>query len=162
MKILYSVSIYISYALSNFVTFDILWTNWIKLKYTDMKNKVVWEYVMRTGIVLLTCKYISICTRYLSSSDSIDLYLYFYFLVVMAVAIPDLELFISFTGSFCLSTMGIAAPAIVQILVHWCNRGDTWQFTGLLFKNFIIILIAIFAFTVGVGTSVMKFFEKYG
>lgn len=79
--------------------------------------------------------------------------------VSMAVAIPNLELFISFTGAFCLSTMGIAFPAITQILTFWCHREDTFRFSILLFKNIIIILIAIFAFTIGVTTTVMKFFE---
>lgn len=117
VKILYSVSIYISYALSNFVSFDILWTNWIEVKYeyTDLNQKILWEYVVRTGIALLTSKY-NLCWSRLTIVWGV-MVLTFFILVVMAVAIPDFKLFISFTGSFCLSTMGIATPAIVQILV---------------------------------------------
>lgn len=145
-----------------------MWTNGINAKYPDLKNKVFWEYVVRTGIVLLTCEYS--CNSSTGGgrgkdSDRADDYRHLFlsslFSVVLAVAVTDLELFISFTGSFCLSTMGIAFPAIVQTLVHWCNRGNNrLQFALLVFKNFILVVIALIAFTIGVVTTVTQFLNQ--
>lgn len=78
----------------------------------------------------------------------------------LAVAVPNLEIFISFVGAFSLSTIGVAFPAIVQILVCWRKHDDKLQFSTMVFKNVLIILIAVLAFTVGVSTSVMKFFSE--
>ena len=81
-----------------------------------------------------------------------------YFAVVMAVSIPNLELFISLTGSFCLSVLAIAIPAIVETFAHWRNRGLGSQFAVLMFKNFLILLISVFAFVVGVSSAIGQYF----
>lgn len=39
--------------------------------------------------------------------------------VLLAVAIPNLELFISLFGALCLSALGLAFPALIQICTHW-------------------------------------------
>jgi len=41
--------------------------------------------------------------------------------VLLAVAIPNLELFISLFGALCLSALGLAFPALIQICTHWYN-----------------------------------------
>lgn len=163
VRVLYSGSIFITYALSCYVAFDILWINSIKQKIADSKNLVFWEYIVRTGIASFTCKYYTFAVwGYVTLQFKVNVFtIWFRFLaVLMAYAVPNLELFISFIGAFCLSTMGIAFPAIVQILTHWCNHEDTLRFTILVFKNFILILIAIFAFTIGVSTTIKQYIEK--
>lgn len=47
--------------------------------------------------------------------------LYFYS-VLLAVAIPNLELFISLFGALCLSALGLAFPAIIQISIYWYTK----------------------------------------
>lgn len=37
------------------------------------------------------------------------------------MAIPNLELFISLFGALCLSALGLAFPALIQICTHWYN-----------------------------------------
>lgn len=55
IQMLLSTAIYICYALSNYVAFDIVWSG-IKKGIKD-ESKIFWEYGLRTGIVLTTCKY---------------------------------------------------------------------------------------------------------
>lgn len=78
----------------------------------------------------------------------------------MAAAIPNLELFISLVGAFCLSAMGIAFPAMAQILVFWSNRQETFGFALMVFKNIVIIMIAFLAFTIGISSTLIKFFAE--
>lgn len=54
--------------------------------------------------------------------------------------------------------MGMAFPAMAQILVFWCNRKETFGFALMVFKNVIIIMMAILAFTIGISTTIVKFF----
>lgn len=50
------MSIYVNYALSNFVTFDILWEV-IDRKLGKYKHKTIVEFVVRVLIVLVTRKW---------------------------------------------------------------------------------------------------------
>ncbi len=56
VKILYSASIYITYALSCYVIYEIIWINGMKSKFSASRSIVLWEYLVRTGIALVTCK----------------------------------------------------------------------------------------------------------
>lgn len=90
-------------------------------------------------------------------------YLGFFFhsvTVVFAVAIPNLELFISLIGAFCLSTMGLSFPAMIQLLTFW----DYYRGFGkalFILKNLIIIVIAALGFTIGVTTSLQEIYHKF-
>ena len=78
----------------------------------------------------------------------------------MAIAIPNLEVFISLTGSFCLSVLALAAPAAVHTCTYWRNRGrDTLRFSLLMFRNVILLLLAIFAFVVGVSSALLQYMD---
>ncbi|XP_065217636.1 proton-coupled amino acid transporter-like protein CG1139 isoform X2 [Planococcus citri] len=136
VKLLYSGAIFITYALSNYVICDIVWTNGIKSKMNNPSVccRILFEYVIRTGVVFLT--------------------------FFLAAAVPNLEIFISFVGAFCLSSIGVAFPAIVEILTFWNNHEDAFQFSIMIFRNIIIIVIAILAFTIGVSSSVAKFVQE--
>jgi len=59
VKLLLSLSIYICYALSNYVAFDILWKG-VEQKMEKNENRICWEYALRTSIVIITCKYLLI------------------------------------------------------------------------------------------------------
>lgn len=56
VKILLSVSIYIGYALSNYVAFEILWSKIEKRIVDNNTSKIYWEYTIRIGVVCVTCK----------------------------------------------------------------------------------------------------------
>lgn len=80
----------------------------------------------------------------------------FNFIVFFAIAIPNLEHLISLIGAFCLSSVGIALPAIINFLTFIDVYKDEGNLRFALFclRNLLIVLIAIFAFIIGVSTSV--------
>lgn len=56
IKVMLTISIYICYALSNFVAFDIMWRTAQK-KFKIKTRKTLWSLGLRTLIVMTTCKY---------------------------------------------------------------------------------------------------------
>ena len=58
VQILLAVSIFITHSLQCYVAIDISWNDYIqpKIKHTSPKTQLFWEYVVRTVIVILTCK----------------------------------------------------------------------------------------------------------
>lgn len=80
--------------------------------------------------------------------------------VILAIAIPDLELFISLIGALCLSTMGLSFPALLQLFTFW-NEYEGVQFVLFFLKNLTIILIALLGFLVGTATSVQAIIVKF-
>lgn len=131
VKLLLSLSIYICYALSNYVAFDILWKG-VEQKMEKNENRICWEYALRTSIVIIT--------------------------FFLAIAIPNLESLISLIGAFCLSSVGIALPAIINFLTFadvYKAEGNV-RFGLFCLRNLLIVIIAIFAFIIGVYTSVSE------
>uniref|UniRef100_A0A8D8QK37 Proton-coupled amino acid transporter 4 n=1 Tax=Cacopsylla melanoneura TaxID=428564 RepID=A0A8D8QK37_9HEMI len=128
VKIMLAVAMYATYALSQYVAFDLIWTI-VEPKLEKTKNKMTYEYTIRTGIVIVT--------------------------FILAAAIPNLELFISLIGALCLATMGIALPAIIQMLTFWDSMYGMQKVIFVL-KNLCMILIAIMGFVIGVTTSVTE------
>ena len=61
VQILLSFSIYITHALQCYVAIDISWNEYIQPKMNNLtdKSKLVWEYVVRTFTVFLTCKFLN-------------------------------------------------------------------------------------------------------
>lgn len=83
------------------------------------------------------------------------------FTVFLAVAIPNLEPLISLIGASCLSTVGIALPAIINCLTFFKNYQKKGRFTFVMFylRTIVIVGIAVFAFIIGVATSVSDILE---
>ncbi|CAH1389620.1 unnamed protein product [Nezara viridula] len=131
-RLMLAFAIFITHALACYVAVDISWREYIEPKVE--RAKVFWEYLVRTVLVIITFTF--------------------------AVAIPDLELFISLIGAFCLSTMGLSFPAIIQLCTYW-NEYNGLQFIFFFLKNLTICLIATFGFIIGVTTSVEGIIEKF-
>lgn len=64
-----------------------------------------------------------------------------FFLVVLAVSVPLLGLFISLVGAFCLSALGIAFPAIIEMCAYWPDRLGPGRW--ILWKDMLLIVIGI-------------------
>lgn len=64
-----------------------------------------------------------------------------YFAVVLAVSVPLLGLFISLVGAFCLSALGIAFPAIIEMCAYWPDRLGPGKW--ILWKDILLIVIGI-------------------
>lgn len=59
IRILYSIAIYISYGLQGYVPVQIIWSNYIESHLENSNKKSIYEYGLRLGCVILTCKYIN-------------------------------------------------------------------------------------------------------
>lgn len=56
VKGLLAFGVYISHGIASHVAIDLTWKTYIVDKIRNESNKLKWEYVLRTSIVLLTCK----------------------------------------------------------------------------------------------------------
>ncbi|XP_066595896.1 proton-coupled amino acid transporter-like protein CG1139 [Prorops nasuta] len=132
IKIMFAVAIFITYALQGYVPVEIIWTTY--LDHRIQRRKLFWEYVCRTVVTLATW--------------------------VLAVAIPRLGLFISLFGAFCLSALGIAFPAIIEICVDWPDRkSQPWKI--MLIKNLLLIVFGIVGLVVGTYVTVVDIVNSF-
>ncbi|VVC38343.1 Amino acid transporter, transmembrane domain [Cinara cedri] len=135
-KLILSLSIFICYALSNLISYDIF------EKFFDRtcpRNKNVGMHILRTSTVLIT--------------------------FILAGIFANLEDMIALIGTLCLSTVGVALPAIINQLTfyeHYRKQGK-WRYVIFCLSNLAIVLVAIFALVVGMYksvTNIMNTMEK--
>lgn len=60
VKGMLAFAIFITHGLACYVAIDITWTDYLVQRLGSGPRKVFWEYVVRTGLVLVTCKCIYI------------------------------------------------------------------------------------------------------
>lgn len=131
LRILYAVSIYISYSLQMYPAVDIVWNNYLMYKIKDSPNLLLWEYFFRVGIVVMT--------------------------FVLAVTVPLLGLFISLLGSVQLASLGFVFPGIMDICVHWPDMGTgNW----ILVKDLTLILLGLVGLASGSYSAISEIVRK--
>lgn len=81
------------------------------------------------------------------------------FAVCLAVAIPLLDLFISLFGALCLSALGIAFPAIIELCVAHINRKLN---ALLILKDILLIIVGILGLVIGTYCSLIEIIKKMG
>lgn len=81
-----------------------------------------------------------------------------FFSVALAVAIPNLELFISLFGSLCLSFLGLVAPALIDMSVHWNDFG---RFNWRLWQNGFLTIFGLAGLVTGTYTSLLEIVHTY-
>lgn len=166
--------IFITHGIACYVAIDLVWTNYVVEKITNDSKKLLYEYVVRTLIVLVTCKLPKIIHLIIHNlpANSIHTFIkqnnfppFFYRAwksVLLAVAIPNLELFISLFGALCLSSLGLAFPALFESCVFLKHKSGFAKYV-MIAKNIIIGLVGLAGFIVGTSTSlsgiVRTFFE---
>lgn len=55
-KIMLAVAIFITHPLQMYVSIDIIWTEYLSGHFEKSRFKIFYEYSVRTGLVLVTCK----------------------------------------------------------------------------------------------------------
>ncbi|CAG9803780.1 unnamed protein product [Chironomus riparius] len=125
-------AIFISHGLACYVAIDIIWNEHLSKKVT--KSKQFWEYVTRTLLVFFT--------------------------FLLAIAIPNLELFISLFGALCLSALGLAFPALIQTCVYW-NTTEGFSKAIMVTKNAIIFILATVGLISGTYTSIKEIVHTF-
>ncbi|GAB1868901.1 Proton-coupled amino acid transporter 1 [Camponotus japonicus] len=132
IKIMFAIAIFITYALQAYVPVEIMWNTYLDPRIKN--RKILWEYVCRTGVTLAT--------------------------FVLAIAIPRLGLFISLFGALCLSALGIAFPAIIDICVLWPEKNFGFLKT-LLIKNMLLIVFGLLGLVVGTYVSIVDIVKSF-
>jgi len=89
-------------------------------------KQLLYEYIIRVLIVLAT--------------------------FLLAIAIPRLGLFISLFGALCLSVLGLAFPAIMEICVLYPNHLGKYNY--ILYKDILLIIFGVVGLVAGTYTSV--------
>lgn len=82
-----------------------------------------------------------------------------FFTVLLAISVPRLALFISLFGALCLSVLGIAFPALMEICVLY---PDNWGRCGIVvIRNVILIVIGLFGLVTGTHKSVVDIIVSF-
>lgn len=76
------------------------------------------------------------------------------------MAIPNLELFISLFGAFCLSALGLAFPAIIELCTYWKFTGGMEK-TWLIIKTTLIVSVGVAGLTIGTYTSLAEIVKTF-
>lgn len=129
IKLLYALSVIFFYPLVSYVTFDIVWNDTLKKKFTKSSNQKIMKCVVQT------------CSA-LSS-------------IVLAFLFPNMEIFVSITGTVCASLDSIIMPAIINMLVY--SQENQWLPNV---KNVLIIALGITFIFAGIADS-FKALDKY-
>ncbi|XP_075162004.1 arcus [Haematobia irritans] len=132
-KILFAITTWISYALQGYVTADIVWNKYLSKRVKDSSKHALYELLVRALIVLLTFG--------------------------AAIAIPDLSLFLSLVGSFCLSILGLIFPALLQICVQYTTGYGPWKIR--LMKNILLVAFGVLGGVVGTYVSIDEIVQAY-
>jgi len=75
------------------------------------------------------------------------------------VAIPDLSVFLSLVGSFCLSILGLIFPALLQICVQYSEGYGPFRIK--LIINVLLLCFGVFGGVVGTYVSIVDIVEVY-
>lgn len=77
----------------------------------------------------------------------------------MAAAVPELGLFISLFGAFCLSILGLAFPAIMEICVLWPDKlgRGSW----IMWKNIGLTIFALVGLVSGSYSSLIEIIASF-
>lgn len=134
VQILLAIAIYFTHPIQCYVAIDIVWNEYIAPRMEKNSHKLIWEYVVRTALVLLT--------------------------FLLAVAIPQLDLFISLFGALCLSGLGLGFPAIIQTCTLWNVYGRTGRLL-MVAKNMSLVLFGLLGFLVGTYTSLRDIIHSF-
>lgn len=57
VKGLLAFGIFITHGIACYVAIDLVWNKYIVNHFKNLQHKLLWEYVVRTVIVLITCKF---------------------------------------------------------------------------------------------------------
>lgn len=75
---------------------------------------------------------------------------------ILAVAIPELHLFISLIGAFASSVLAIIIPPILQIMLFYNVTEPRWQKILWIAKSVFIVAVGVLGFLTGTFTAVQN------
>ncbi|CAG4983936.1 unnamed protein product [Parnassius apollo] len=134
VQCLLAFAIFITHGLACYVAIDILWNEYIGVRLLNSSHRLLWEYILRSLIVLLTFG--------------------------IAAVVPELDLFISLFGALCLSALGLAFPAFIQSCTYWYYVSPSERIR-MIIKNAIVVVFGALGLVVGTWTSLEGIITKF-
>ncbi|XP_048505508.1 proton-coupled amino acid transporter-like protein CG1139 isoform X2 [Athalia rosae] len=134
VQVLLAFSIYVTHALMCYVAIEISWNDYLGPKLEKSSHRLLWEYVLRTSLVIFT--------------------------FLCAVAIPQLELFISLIGALSLSGLGLGFPAIIHTCAFWKVTHGSRKII-MVAKNSFVVIFGILGLVAGTYTSLRDIVETF-
>ncbi|CAB3374931.1 Hypothetical predicted protein [Cloeon dipterum] len=130
VQLMLALAIFITYALQCYVSIEIVWNIYLSPHVKSKGYRITFEFLVRTLLVLLT--------------------------FLLAAAVPNLELFISLFGAFCLSILGIVLPTVIQMATFEQDR------SGLrLAKNTFLIVFGLVGLVTGTYISIKDIIHEF-
>ncbi|XP_022244683.1 proton-coupled amino acid transporter 1-like isoform X2 [Limulus polyphemus] len=132
VRIMFSIAIFLSYALQFYVPMQFIWP-YIQKKgklseRLSSKQEQMLEYVLRIGLVTITFG--------------------------LAAAIPKLDLFISLVGALASSSLALVIPPMLEIIVYMDSSMSTIRWILIIIKNSLITLFGLIGFMTGTYASI--------
>lgn len=131
VKLLIAAAVLFTYGLQYFVPLEIMW-NGMKHRFSH-KYEVIGETVMRIVMVMLT--------------------------VVVAIAVPELDPFISLVGAIFFSILGISIPAVIDMIS--CYESNSGFLNWRLWKDFMLVVFSLLALIFGTWVSLSDIIKIY-
>lgn len=131
---MFAFAIFISYALQCYVPISIIWENYVGEKIRNSPQSTKYMLLLRLVTTIFT------------------------FLV--AAAVPELGLFISLFGAFCLSILGLAFPAIMEICVLWPDKLGSCNW--IMWKDIGLVIFALVGLVSGTYSSLISIIATFG
>ncbi|CAH1647934.1 unnamed protein product [Spodoptera littoralis] len=125
-KMTFTLALFLSYPLQNFVAWQIVWRK--SRKKFNISYRHIADYLIRFVVATLPFG--------------------------MAVAAPNLEAFMGLLGAFCLTFAAIVFPALMELCVNWPEQYGFCYYK--FFKDLFIIIFGVFACCSGVYTSALE------
>ncbi|KAJ8737442.1 hypothetical protein PYW08_000037 [Mythimna loreyi] len=122
---MFSIAIFISYGLHCFVPVEVVWRGYLLPRLSRSgappARLRIAQYALRVSLCLLT--------------------------FILAVAVPQLGLFISLFGALCLSALGICFPVIMEICVSFPDKFGPFRLR--LYKDVLLFVVGVIGLVAG-------------
>lgn len=132
-RLIFSSAIFISFALQCYVPIQIIWDNYMSEKIKNSAGSTRYNLLLRVVTTIFT------------------------FLV--AAAVPELGLFISLFGAFCLSILGLAFPALMELCVLWPDK--LGPFKWIMWKDIGLVIFALIGLVSGTYSSLISIIASF-
>ncbi|XKL66375.1 hypothetical protein PGB90_009795 [Kerria lacca] len=117
-----------------YIIVDVIWNNILKETKKKTSHPILWESLLRTAIIVLG--------------------------FIITYLLPNISIFLSFSGTICTSIDSLIFPATIEILVFWKTNKHNCEFKRVLFKNFLRILLAVILMITGITDCYNEFFSS--
>uniref|UniRef100_A0A023FGF1 Amino acid transporter transmembrane domain-containing protein n=1 Tax=Amblyomma cajennense TaxID=34607 RepID=A0A023FGF1_AMBCJ len=140
IRIIFAISIFLSYALQMYVPVKIIWPAIMRRFSLDQGKhspRVVmfFEFLVRTALVTLT--------------------------FVLAVAVPRLDLFIPLVGALASSSLALILPPLLELFTLWEGDQGKLMWTWLWAKNLFITMLGVLGFVTGTFVTITEIINTF-